>query len=469
MESYKVLLSSITGGTAETRTILDPATGAAVGEAPVHTVEDLDRAVAAAAKAQPAWAALGHEGRSAALHRAADAVERSAEDLAQVLSREQGKPLNGLNARFEVASCVAWLRATATTVLEPEKVVDDGETHAEVHYRPIGVVGAIGPWNWPMMITVWQIAPALRMGNTVVVKPSEYTPLSVLALAKIINEELPEGLLTVISGGRDVGERLAGHPAVGKIMFTGSTATGKAIIKSSADTVKRLTLELGGNDAGIVLPDADPKAIAEGLFWGAFINTGQTCAALKRLYVHEDVYDAVCEELAAIAAAAPMGNGLDETSVLGPLQNKQQFDIVNRLVESAKGSGARVLIGGNPPQEQPGYFYPTTLVADIENDNPLVAEEQFGPALPIIRYSTVDEAISMANSLDVGLGASVWSSDPAAAREVAAKIQAGTVWINKHGAVDPRIPFGGAKQSGYGLEFGVEGLKALGVPQIING
>jgi phenylacetaldehyde dehydrogenase len=469
MESYETLLASITGGTGETRSILDPATGTAVGEAPVHTVEDLDRAVAAAAEAQPAWAALGHEGRSAVLLRAADAVERSSEDLARLLSREQGKPLNGLNARFEVGSCVAWLRATATTVLEPETVVDDGETHAEVHYRPIGVVGAIGPWNWPMMITVWQIAPALRMGNAVVVKPSEYTPLSVLALAKVINEELPEGLLTVISGGRDVGERLAGHPAVGKIMFTGSTATGKAIIKSSADTVKRLTLELGGNDAGIVLPDAEPKAIAEGLFWGAFINTGQTCAALKRLYVHEDIYDAVCEELATIAAGAPMGNGLDETSVLGPLQNKQQFDIVNRLVESARNSGARILLGGNPPQEQPGYFYPTTLVADIDNDNPLVAEEQFGPALPIIRYSTVDQAVAMANSLDVGLGASVWSSDQKAAREVAARIQAGTVWINKHGAVDPRVPFGGAKQSGYGLEFGVEGLKALGVPQIING
>ncbi|WP_457971662.1 aldehyde dehydrogenase family protein [Arthrobacter sp. D1-17] len=469
MESYQALLASITGGTGETRTMLDPATGAVVGEAPVHTVEDLDRAVAAAANAQPAWAALGHEGRSAALLRAADAAERSAEELARLLSREQGKPLNGLNARFEVGACVAWLRATAATVLEPETVVDDGETRAELYYKPIGVVGAIGPWNWPMMITTWQIAPALRMGNSVVVKPSEYTPLSVLALAKVINEELPEGLLTVISGGRDVGERLAGHPAVGKIMFTGSTATGKAIIKSSADTVKRLTLELGGNDAGIVLPDADPKAIAEGLFWGAFINTGQTCAALKRLYVHEDIYEAVCEELATIAAAAPMGNGLDETSVLGPLQNKQQFDIVNRLVESAKDSGARILMGGNPPQDQPGYFYPTTLVADIDNDNPLVAEEQFGPALPIIRYSTVDEAVAMANSLEVGLGASVWSSDPAAAREVAARIQAGTVWINKHGAVDPRVPFGGAKQSGYGLEFGVEGLKALGVPQIING
>jgi phenylacetaldehyde dehydrogenase len=320
-----------------------------------------------------------------------------------------------------------------------------------------------------MMITVWQIAPALRMGNAVVVKPSEYTPLSVLALIKVINEELAEGLLSVVSGGRDVGARLAEHPAIGKIMFTGSTATGKAIIKSSADTVKRLTLELGGNDAGIVLPDADPKAIAEGLFWGAFINTGQTCAALKRLYVHTDIYDAVCEELTKVAAAMPMGNGLDENNVLGPLQNKAQYSIVANLVDAAKESGARVLLGGNPDSSQPGYFYPTTLVADIDNDNPLVAEEQFGPALPIIRYRTLDEAVENANALDTGLGASVWSSNLPAAREVAARIQAGTVWINKHGAVDPRIPFGGAKQSGYGLEFGVEGLRALGVPQVING
>jgi phenylacetaldehyde dehydrogenase len=435
----------------------------------MHTLEDLEVAIKGAAAAQPAWAALGHEERSAALLKAADAVERSAEELAHLLSREQGKPLNGPNARFEVGGCAAWLRATAATPLDPETVVDDGETRAELHYRPIGVVGAIGPWNWPMLITVWQIAPALRMGNAVVVKPSEYTPLSVLALIKVINEELPEGLLSVVSGGRDVGARLAEHPAIGKVMFTGSTATGKAIIKSSADTVKRLTLELGGNDAGIVLPDADPKAIAEGLFWGAFINTGQTCAALKRLYVHDDIYDAVCSELTAVAAAMPMGVGIDENNVLGPLQNRQQFDIVARLVEAAKASGARVLLGGNPDTGQPGNFYPTTLVADIDNDNPLVAEEQFGPALPIIRYSAVDEAVAMANALDVGLGASVWSADPSAAREVASRIQAGTVWINSHGMVNPLIPFGGSKQSGYGLEFGVEGLKALGVPQVING
>ncbi|MDN4645643.1 aldehyde dehydrogenase family protein [Arthrobacter sp. PsM3] len=469
METYDALLAAITPSSGLTRTILDPATGEPVGEAPVHDVADLERAITAAAAAQPAWAALGHDARSAALLRAADAVERSAEELARLLSREQGKPLNGPNARFEVGACSAWLRATATTGLEPETVVDDGETHAVVNYRPIGVVGAIGPWNWPMMISVWQIAPALRMGNAVVVKPSEYTPLSVLALVSVLNEELPEGILSVVSGGREVGARLAEHPAVGKIMFTGSTTTGKAIIKSSAGTVKRLTLELGGNDAGIVLPDADPKAIAEGLFWGAFINTGQTCAALKRLYVHDGIYDAVCTELAAVAAAMPMGVGLDEANVLGPLQNKQQLDVVARLVDAARASGARILLGGNPDADQPGFFYPTTLVADIDNDNPLVAEEQFGPALPIIRYSTVDEAVAMANALDVGLGASVWSSDPVRARDVAARIEAGTVWINKHGAVDPRVPFGGAKQSGYGLEFGVEGLKALGVPQVING
>jgi len=469
VETYDALLAAISPAPGTGRTILDPATGAAVGEAPVHGVADLDAAITAAATAQPAWAAVGHEARSAVLLKAADAVERSAEELAQLLSREQGKPLNGPNARFEVGACAAWLRAAAGTPLAPETLVDDGETRAELHYRPIGVVGAIGPWNWPMMITTWQIAPALRMGNTVVVKPSEYTPLSVLALAKVLNEELPEGLLTVVSGGRDVGEALASHGAVGKVMFTGSTATGKAIIRSSADTVKRLTLELGGNDAGIVLPGTDPRAIAQDLFWGAFINTGQTCAALKRLYVHDSIYDAVCEALTDVAKAMPMGNGLDENNVLGPLQNKAQYDVVATLVEEARASGARVLLGGNPDSSQPGYFYPATLVADIDNGNPLVAEEQFGPALPIIRYGSIDEAVEMANALDVGLGASVWSSDPAAARAVAVRLQAGTVWINRHGAVDPRIPFGGAKQSGYGLEFGAEGLKALGVPQVING
>ncbi|WP_307007259.1 aldehyde dehydrogenase family protein [Sinomonas atrocyanea] len=449
--------------------LFDPATGELVGVAPVHGLAELEAAISAAKAAQPTWAAAGHQARSAALVAAAEAVEAHAEELARILSREQGKPLNGPNARFEVGACAAWLRTAAATELEPETVVDDGSTRAVLQYRPIGLVGAIGPWNWPLMITVWQIAPALRMGNAVIVKPSEYTPLSVLALVKVINAAVPEGLLTVVAGGREVGEALAEHPAIGKVMFTGSTATGKAIIRSSADTVKRLTLELGGNDAGIVLPDADPAPIAEGLFWGAFINTGQTCAALKRLYVHEDIYDQVCDALTEYAKNVPMGVGLDEQNVLGPLQNRAQYEIVARLVEAAKASGARVLLGGDPDETRPGYFYPTTLVADIDNNNPLVAEEQFGPALPIIKYSTVEDAIQMANGLEVGLGASVWSADPHAARQVAQRLEAGSVWINAHGTVHPMAPFGGAKQSGYGLEFGAEGLKALGQPQVIHG
>ncbi|MFF1573614.1 aldehyde dehydrogenase family protein [Leifsonia sp. NPDC058292] len=462
------LLDRVSADAATGRDIHDPATGELIGRAPEATVDDLDAAVARARDAQPAWEARGHSERTEILLRAADAIDAHAEELARLLSREQGKPLNGPNARFELGACSAWLRTSATLALEPEVVVDDGDTHAELTYKAVGVVGAIGPWNWPLMIGIWQLAPALRMGNTVVLKPSEYTPLSVLALIGVMNEVLPKDVVIGVSGGRDVGARLASHPDVDKIMFTGSTATGRKIIESSAGNLARLTLELGGNDAGIVLPSADPQAIAQDLFWGAFINTGQTCAALKRLYVHDSIYDQVVDALAEIAGQTPMGNGLDENNVLGPLQNKQQFDIVNRLVEDAKANGARIVTGGQPATDLGPLFYPITLVADVADGVAIVDEEQFGPTLPIIRYSDIDEAVASANRLDVGLGGSVWG-DRDEARAVAARLQAGTVWINSHGGVHPMIPFGGVKGSGYGLEFGVEGLKSVAVPQIING
>lgn len=468
MSDYTELLARVSAPEGSGRPIHDPATGAEIGRAPEASVDDLDAAIARARAAQPAWEALGHEARTEILLRAADAIDANAEALAELLSREQGKPLNGPNARFEIGACSAWLRTSATVALEPEVIVDDGEVHAELHYRAIGVVGAIGPWNWPLMIGIWQLAPALRMGNTVVLKPSEFTPLSVLALVSVLNEVLPADVLTAVSGDREVGARLASHPDVDKIMFTGSTATGRRIIESSAGNLARLTLELGGNDAGIVLPSADPQAIAQDLFWGAFINTGQTCAALKRLYVHDSIYDATVEALAEVARTTPMGNGLDEQNVLGPLQNKQQFDIVNRLVEDAKANGGRIVTGGSPATELGELFYPITLVADVADGVALVDEEQFGPALPIIRYSDVEDAVTSANRLDVGLGGSVWG-DRDEARAVAARVQAGTVWINSHGGVHPMIPFGGVKGSGYGLEFGIEGLKAVAVPQIING
>ena len=463
--TYADLLNAITDENG--RDILNPATGEVVGRAPENTVEDLNAAVESARAAQKGFAKLSDEERCELLTKAAAAVEANAEALVELLSREQGKPLNGPNARFEVDACSAWLNATASFEHPNYTAVDDDIT-ATVNYRPLGVVGAIGPWNWPMMITIWQIAPALRMGNAVVVKPSEYTPLSVLGLLEVVNSVLPEGVLQVVSGAGEVGAALTTHEGVDKIMFTGSTATGKKIVEASADNLTRLTLELGGNDAGIVLDDADPKGIAGDLFWGAFINTGQTCAAMKRVYVPESLYDAVCEALVEVAKASPMGVGLEEENVLGPLQNKQQFDIVDKLVNAAKDSGARVLLGADPDYDAPGYFYPTTLVADIDPDNPLVVEEQFGPALPIIKYTDLDWAIEQANKLDVGLGSSVWSSNRERALEVAAQLEAGTTWINSHGAVDPRVPFGGIKSSGYGVEFGTEGLKGLAYPQIIN-
>lgn len=469
MERSESLLQAVAAPAGQGRPITDPANDELVAHAPEHGKEELAAAIQAARAAQPAWEALGHQERSRLLEAAADAIEARAEELATIISREQGKPLEGLGSRFEAGACAAWLRATAATPLEPETVFDDGQVHAELHYRPVGIVGVIGPWNWPAMIAVWQIAPSLRMGNTVVVKPSEYTPLSVLALVHLMNSVLPEGVLNVVAGGRELGEAMTAEPAFGKIMFTGSTETGQAIVAHSAHHLPRLTLELGGNDAGIVLPDADPEQIAEGVFWGAFINTGQTCAALKRLYVHEDLYERMVEALAAYAAKVPMGHALSEGSALGPLTTKQQYGIVAELVEAARSAGARIVTGGDPDPQAPGNFYPLTLVADIDDENPLVAREQFGPALPIVKYSTVDEAVEMANRLDAGLGASVWSGDPQRAREVAARLQAGTVWINQHGAVHPMVPFGGVKGSGYGLEFGVEGLKAVAVPQVING
>ncbi len=470
MKTYESLLAAITPTGGETREVFDPATDEKIGDAPVQTVADLEAAIDRAEAAQIEWARLSDAERIQYLHKAADAIDASSEALAELLSREQGKPLNGPNARFEVGGSSVWTRAAADTPLPVEVLVDDESGYAEMHYRPIGVVGAISPWNWPMMISIWQIAPSLRMGNTVVIKPAETTTLSVLALVTVMNQVLPEGVLNIVTGpGRTVGDALTRSPKVGKIMFTGSTEVGKRIIQASADNITRLTLELGGNDAGIVLPDVDAAEIAENLFWGGFINTGQTCAALKRLYVHDSVYDEVLDKLVEFAKNVPMGIGLDEQNVLGPLQNKGQFDVVDRLVEAAKASGARVVLGGNPDRDAPGYFYPTTIVADIDPHNALVVEEQFGPALPVIRYTDVEEAIRLANELEFGLGASVWSKDRAEATRIAARLESGTVWINSHGGLHPMIPFGGAKQSGYGREFGVEGLKAVSVPQVVSG
>ena len=437
--------------------VKNPATGDTVGRAPNSSKDHLDQAVAAAQAAFTTWSQTSDAVRVQACQDIAARIGEHAEELAQLLTLEQGKPLNGLGSRFEIGGAQAWAAHTASLSL-PVKVLQDNEQgRVELHRKPMGVVGSITPWNWPVMIAVWHILPAVRSGNTVVVKPSPYAPLSTLRLVELMNQVLPPGVVnSVCSDDRtsNIGAAMSAHPGIRKIVFTGSINTGKKVMATAADTVKRLTLELGGNDAGIVLPDVDPKAIAEGLFWGAFINNGQTCAAMKRLYVHESVYDEVCSALVDYAKAIPVGPGTEEASVLGPVNNPMQFDKVKRLVDAAKQKG-RVLLGGDPGE---GLFFPPTLIADLSHDDLLVTEEQFGPALPIIKYSDVEDAIRQANDSPNGLGGSVWSQDIDKARQVASRLECGSVWINKHGAIQPNAPFGGVKSSGCGVEFGEEGL-----------
>jgi acyl-CoA reductase-like NAD-dependent aldehyde dehydrogenase len=442
---------------ADTFGVINPSTGEEVGRAPNASLADLDTAVAAAQAAFENWSRKPDAELKAACEAVTAKIGEHAEELAQLLTREQGKPLGGLGSRWEIGGAQAWAGYTASLSLPMKVLQDNNEGRVEMHRNPVGVVGSITPWNFPVMIAVWHILPALRTGNAVVVKPSPFTPLSTLRLVELMNEVLPAGVVNVVTSDdvqNNIGAAMSAHPGIRKIVFTGSCATGQKVMMSAAETMKRLTLEMGGNDAGIVLPDVDPKAIVEGLFWGAFINNGQTCAAMKRLYVHDDVYDAVCDALVAYARNIPVGDGLDANSVLGPVNNHMQFDKVARLVESAKGRG-RVLLGGEPGE---GLFYPPTIVADLTNDDPLVAEEQFGPALPIIRYSDLDEAIAAANDSPNGLGGSVWSKDIDKARQVARRMQCGSVWINKHGAIQPNAPFGGIKKSGLGVEFSEEGL-----------
>jgi acyl-CoA reductase-like NAD-dependent aldehyde dehydrogenase len=445
--------------------VIDPALGEAFAECPNASPAQLDEAVAAAGRAFALWQHSSCEERRSLLEAIAARIEQNAPELAEIIVREQGKPL--ALAHMEVGGAVAWTRATAALELPVEVIEDRPGKRIELHRRPLGVVGSITPWNWPLMIAVWHIMPALRAGNAVVIKPSELTPLNTLRLVELIDEVAPPGLVNAVAGGGALGREISGHRGIQKIVFTGSTRTGQDIMRNAADTLKRLTLELGGNDAGIVLPGTDIGAIAEGVFGSAFLNMGQTCAALKRLYVHESQYEDMCRHLVAIAARQKVGNGLDEGTSFGPIQNRDQFERVCELVEDARAAGARILCGGEPLPGK-GYFYPPTLVADIADGTRLVDEEQFGPVLPVIRYRDVDEAVRLANASTNGLGGSVWSGDPEAARAVANRLECGTVWINGHAEVLPHCPFGGCKMSGFGVEFGLEGLLEYTRPQLLN-
>jgi acyl-CoA reductase-like NAD-dependent aldehyde dehydrogenase len=317
-----------------------------------------------------------------------------------------------------------------------------------------------------MILMAFKLSPALLAGNTLVVKPAPTTPLTTLRFAELIKDTVPPGVLNFITDANDLGGALTAHPDVRKISFTGSTATGRKVMASAADTLKRITLELGGNDAAIVLDDVNPKETAPALFQGAFQNNGQVCIAMKRLYVHESIYDEMCKELATLAENAVIGDGLQQGTQIGPLQNKMQFEKVKEVLEDTKKHG-KIIAGGIVP-DQPGYFIRPTIVRDISDGTRLVDEEQFGPLLPVIKYTDTEDALARANNSPYGLGGSIWSSDLDKAYALATRMNSGSVWINKHADLAPNIPFGGAKQSGLGSELGIEGLEEFTQLTVIN-
>lgn len=448
--------------------VLNPATGEVFASCTQGDVALLDEAVAAARAALAGWSATPDADRRAALGRIADLIEAHAGELAGLITAEQGKPAAGPGAGFEVGGCVAWTRVTQGLDLAPEILIDNEEERVELHRKPVGVVASITPWNWPLMIAVWHIMPALRAGCTVVLKPSPYTPLATLRLVELIHDAgiLPAGVLNVVTGDAEVGDRISEHPGIDKIVFTGSTATGRRIMSRAGSTLKRLTLELGGNDAGIVLPGTDIGPRLEALFWGAFINAGQTCSCLKRLYVHRDDYEGLLTRLAEFIASVKVGAGAETDTLIGPLSNRMQFDKVCAMVDEARDRGARILTGGVPLGR--GYLYPLTLIADATPDMRVVAEEQFGPVLPVIPYDDLDKAIEAANAGELGLGASVWGDDAEACAAVAQRLVAGTRWVNRHAVLNPTVPMGGVRQSGIGVEFGADGLREYTTTQVLS-
>ena len=446
--------------------VLDPATLEVVAQVPENTAEDTRQAALRARAALRGWR-RDRGARAEALVKIAEKIEANLDSLGEVLSREQGKPVGEAKMEFTVSAGLFRYYATLDwdeVISLPER---DGR-NVEVLNRPVGVVGTITPWNFPISLLCVKLAPALIAGCTVLTKPAPTTPASAIALIELMNTVLPEHVVQVLTGSnRTVSVALASEPLVNKISYTGSTAVGTSLMQQAAENVTRVTMELGGNDAAIVLEDADIEVTARGIVGSAFRNAGQVCMAVKRVYVPEalraDFTDAVLAEVNKFV----LGHGIDAATTLGPMHNASQRDYVRELVDAAAADGATVL-AGQQRCELPGYFQTPTIVADAEQGMRIVREEQFGAALPIVTYSSVDEAIELANDSEFGLGASIWTPDMERARQLAPELEAGTVWINQHTVVELDAPFGGWKQSGVGRERGRWGLDAYLEPTTVN-
>lgn len=463
MIDYKLLINGELVAGNDSIEVLNPATEEVLTRAPVASATQLDEAVVAAQEAFATWSETPWSTRKKKLCQLADRIDENADELALLLTREQGKPLP--QAQFEVSVTSGAIRYFASVSFETE-----AREHAQGEYefrrKPLGVVACITPWNFPMILASNKYAPALITGNTVVVKPAPTTPLTTLAIGHLAHDIFPAGVFNVIADNNDLGASMSSHPGIAKVSFTGSTNTGKLVMKSAANSVKRVTLELGGNDPAIVLADADIEAASTGLATTAFMNAGQVCVAPKRIYVADKIYSKFCSRFSTIVNQLRVGSGEEEGVDIGPLQNRAQYAKVKQIVETAEQYG-KVIAGGDVP-EIPGYFIEPTVIVDIDNEAALVQEEQFGPIVPIVRVSTADEAVALANATVYGLGASIWSEDIDMAKKLGTRLETGTVWINQHMAMGPDLPFCGAKQSGFGVEAGVEGVREYTQIQVMN-
>ncbi|MCL7378300.1 aldehyde dehydrogenase family protein [Streptomyces sp. 35G-GA-8] len=434
--------------------VVDPATGEVFDEAPDQRPDELDAVVERAHEAWYGWRS-DPVARTAALLAAADAVEAAEADLAPLLTREQGKPL--VESYAEIARTAARLRYFAELDPGSQPIMDGRPVRGEIRWRPLGPVAAIVPWNFPLQLASAKFAPALAAGNTMVLKPSPFTPLATRLLASVISAALPEDVLTIVTGREPLGARLASHPGIRHVTFTGSIPTGRAVAEGAAASLARVTLELGGNDAAILLEDVEVERIADRLFWAAFRNCGQVCMAVKRVYAPARLYPQVVEALAARAKTTVVGAGLDPGSRLGPVNNAPQLARVERYTAQALADGARAVAGGHR-LDRPGYFFAPTILADVPPDSPVVREEQFGPVLPVLPYGSLDEAIDAANDTGFGLGGSVWGTDLDRAEAVADRLECGTAWLNHHAELSLAQPFAGIKESGVGVAGGPWGL-----------
>ncbi|PWE53367.1 aldehyde dehydrogenase [Metarhizobium album] len=456
-DDFRMLIDGELKGSDNLFEIYNPATNTVIAHAPDATRQDLETAVAAARRAFKSWSRLSWDERGDYITRFADVIEQRREELTTMLTLEQGKPRHTLATR-EVDLAIHWLKGMAKQRLHNE-ILEDNEQHTvEVQHAPLGVVGAITPWNFPVLLSLWKIAPCLVTGNTMVLKPSPYTPMCTLWFGEIAKDIFPPGVLNFVSGGNDLGQWITEHPGINKISFTGSSATGKKVMASSSVNLKRITLELGGNDAAIVMPDADLDEVVPQLFWAAFGNSGQWCIAPKRIFIHSSVYRQFADKFVAFAKEKKVGDGMLPDTDLGPIQNKMQYGKLLDMFADIRAKGYEVLLGGQIDESLAGNFVPVTIVDNPPDDSRIVREEPFGPVVPLLSYETFDEVIERANDTDYGLGGSVWGRDRAKAIEVANQLETGTVWVNEIQVHGVTLPLAGHKQSGMGAENGEEGL-----------